>query len=296
MFIGANPQDLDRLAVDFDAAADVLDRGHTTIATALARTSWDGPDATDMRRQWNGYAKTRMAAAASGLREGAITLRRNADHQRRTSAAEGGGVMGAGVGVPGVKQGVGGHPRSQAMGPSPEDLIWFMNQGVAIDDLIALHRHMGGSTSKSIPWLGPLVTGVDIVWNGLEYGIDDGRTMQSVVLGGGGLLASKVPFGGVAWYAGTTIGTGLGNISLWAGDGLTEHFTGSTEGFHNSMWMLRNYGVASSQELSLEVQTEAVKKLNDYRSGPKGIFNMLVVDPVANGWWAAGKAKRSIFR
>lgn len=87
---GADVAELRRLAHAFDEASSKLDRERRTVGTAIRVRAWVGPVAVRFRAEWDSDHSVRVASAAARLRDAAIALRRNADDQERTSAADGG--------------------------------------------------------------------------------------------------------------------------------------------------------------------------------------------------------------
>lgn len=73
---------MSRSAADLDRIVNLLT--HQITAT----TAWVGPNAQRFRGDWSGSHRAAVASSARALRECAAALRRNADDQDRTSAAD----------------------------------------------------------------------------------------------------------------------------------------------------------------------------------------------------------------
>ncbi|WP_019973409.1 WXG100 family type VII secretion target [Mycobacterium sp. 141] len=101
---GADPVQLRTVAARFDNAADTLDQ---LVKTLNGKVNigwlWTGADADRFRSQWAGRSSLSVKAAADGLRQAGIDLRRNAEEQERVSGAVGlatSSRSGAEAGVP----------------------------------------------------------------------------------------------------------------------------------------------------------------------------------------------------
>ncbi|MFV0309501.1 MAG: hypothetical protein ACK5OX_17355 [Desertimonas sp.] len=107
--LGADVEQLDRLAVSLDTQARQLTSSLDGTSAAMVNTWWVGPDAERTRRWWRGTASTDVRALAERLGQLAISVRRQAAEQRRASH-DAGGALG---GLDG-----GGAPRWSPVGPS----------------------------------------------------------------------------------------------------------------------------------------------------------------------------------
>ncbi|MEA5456399.1 hypothetical protein SPF06_16820 [Sinomonas sp. JGH33] len=87
---GADVAHLRALASHFEHSAQQLDAQRTRLGAAVQGSPWAGPNADRFRGEWHAEHGPRLATAARTLREGAATLRRNADQQEQASAVSGG--------------------------------------------------------------------------------------------------------------------------------------------------------------------------------------------------------------
>lgn len=90
MFVGADIEELDRLAKAFDDAAMKLEQMTRSLQRLANGSSWAGRDAEAFRSDWNGKARGALQRSSTDLRQAAQAVRRNADDQR--TASGGGGV------------------------------------------------------------------------------------------------------------------------------------------------------------------------------------------------------------
>jgi hypothetical protein len=103
--LGADVEQLDRLARTFETEATRLERSATTLRSLVASVTWMGPDAGQFRGQFNQGMSQQLAAAARALLEEARHLTSQAAQQR--VASDDGTGVGAGV-VAGAGAGAGG--------------------------------------------------------------------------------------------------------------------------------------------------------------------------------------------
>lgn len=96
-FEGANPDQLDSLADQFNSTAQRLEDIRANVTRRLGYSSWKGPAADRFRHQWTTSARS-IDATASALRQAQKILHDNANQQRSASgegtAASGGGLGG----------------------------------------------------------------------------------------------------------------------------------------------------------------------------------------------------------
>ncbi len=87
---GADPIQLRTAAARFDNVANTLDQLIKTLNGKMnVGNLWTGADAERFRSQWVGQSSQSVKAAAEGLRQAGIDLRRNAEEQERASRAVG---------------------------------------------------------------------------------------------------------------------------------------------------------------------------------------------------------------
>ncbi|MEL7975651.1 hypothetical protein AAG589_07280 [Isoptericola sp. F-RaC21] len=83
--LGADVDELSRLARALEAAAETLSDDRRQVGAAIRRARWDGSDAERFRHDWGAVHGPRLDAAARALEDGASTLRAEARAQRRAS-------------------------------------------------------------------------------------------------------------------------------------------------------------------------------------------------------------------
>lgn len=93
---------MSRSAADLDRIVNLLT--HQITAT----TAWVGPNAQRFRGDWSGSHRAAVASSARALRDCAAALRRNADDQDRTSAADSSSAPGLALGTASGTVGGGG--------------------------------------------------------------------------------------------------------------------------------------------------------------------------------------------
>ncbi len=93
--VGADPDDLERMAGRISAAGRQLSLLERRMTSQLYATNWQGGDADAFKSAWNARHRRDIAAAIVWLDEADAALRRNADQQRRASEADGGGGRGS---------------------------------------------------------------------------------------------------------------------------------------------------------------------------------------------------------
>ncbi|NNN22404.1 MAG: hypothetical protein HKL80_10445 [Acidimicrobiales bacterium] len=87
---GANPDELDALALRVQGAAEALDTIRGQINAGLLSARWEGPDANMSRELWSSKHSPMLENSVSGLREAATLLKSNAQAQREASGVGGG--------------------------------------------------------------------------------------------------------------------------------------------------------------------------------------------------------------
>jgi hypothetical protein len=91
--LGADADELERLAGTLRSAADELDGHAGSVTTTLRSVAWVGGVATRFGVSWNGSHRPRIASTAHYVRDAAARLDRNAAEQRRASRSVGGAVV-----------------------------------------------------------------------------------------------------------------------------------------------------------------------------------------------------------
>lgn len=126
--VGADADELDRLARKFDTTATALSTLAKVIGVALRAAPWFGGNADGFRRSWtSGYARD-LADGAGFLQTSASVLRRNAQEQRDASAPTGWGGSGLVGGVHITQQDERLHRQIREIrGASPEEQLRWWN-------------------------------------------------------------------------------------------------------------------------------------------------------------------------
>lgn len=95
MLIGADPDQLDALGVQMNAAARRLGEIRGELESVLRRFEWEGGDASEFHDEWSGRLSPLIDAAGSAVATAAKSLAANASQQREASGDAGGsGVSG----------------------------------------------------------------------------------------------------------------------------------------------------------------------------------------------------------
>ncbi len=85
--MGQDPDEVDRLAVEFDGRATEIDELRAAIDGRIASSAWSGPDRDRFHSEWDASLAPSVAQAADALRAAAQTASANAAHQRVASGA-----------------------------------------------------------------------------------------------------------------------------------------------------------------------------------------------------------------
>lgn len=89
---GADVEQLERLALEFDRAADDLDADGGQLTRLLGDVSWLGDVATRYVGNWTGVHLPRIGLSTRFLRDAAASLRQQAEQQRSASSGVGGRI------------------------------------------------------------------------------------------------------------------------------------------------------------------------------------------------------------
>lgn len=87
--VGADPDELDRIASELKSRAGALAGFGTELGRQLRGTSWQGARADRFRSDWSRTHATAIRSASSFLRSAAVDLARHAAEQRQASSAAG---------------------------------------------------------------------------------------------------------------------------------------------------------------------------------------------------------------
>lgn len=98
--LGADVDQLERTADEFDRLSDRLVSSRSALTTTLGNVTWLGPDADRFRSAWRTSSGPKMQRGAELLRDGAESMRRQAREQRTASEATSGGAWRANHGAP----------------------------------------------------------------------------------------------------------------------------------------------------------------------------------------------------
>lgn len=88
---GADPDELDRLAVRFNEVADQITAVQKSLNPRINSSPWHGRSADRFRQRWSGEHRRAIAEAVAFLNSGAGDLQRNAREQRDVSRDGGAG-------------------------------------------------------------------------------------------------------------------------------------------------------------------------------------------------------------
>ena len=214
MLLGADVQELERLATTIGRVGHELATTHRTIDGVLTATSWTGPDATRFRNSW-ANDQGALRRLSSSLEELTRELQRNAREQTRASSLSG---MAGGTSAGGA------HPFSRlfdaiasggvdlarmaaSVGMGPLALVEALNRagmtgaGSPLSDYTRLDGRASGSFGAD--------GGHFELWGQAGLGID---AAASTDLGPGTLAARLEAFAGAEGYA-------VGDL-VWGEDGI----------------------------------------------------------------------------
>lgn len=85
-FLGQVPEQVDALAVDFDAKAGDIETIIAALKARLSQTAWTGTDQQRFEGEWDGTLSTQLRTIAGVLRDTATVARANAEQQRQASS------------------------------------------------------------------------------------------------------------------------------------------------------------------------------------------------------------------
>lgn len=182
--LGADADELERIAGMLRAAADELD-GHAGSVTATLRSvAWVGGVATRFGSNWHGGHRPRIASTAQYVRDAAARLDRNAAEQRQASRAAGGSAPAGSVGsgrAGGAGTSIGdvrpGSPTLDRLG----DLLSTL--GLGRDVLEALSEHAHILDGAGVDTLLDILTDDDFValLSGLDHVLEVGDVVVNLV-------------------------------------------------------------------------------------------------------------------
>jgi uncharacterized protein YukE len=85
-YIGQNPEEVDRLADEFEVKAGELEALRTAITAKLGGTTWTGPDRDRFQGDWEGMLTQTISQVVQQLRAAGQNAAANAQEQRDASA------------------------------------------------------------------------------------------------------------------------------------------------------------------------------------------------------------------
>ncbi len=85
-YIGQIPEEVDRLADDFELKAGELEDLKSMITSKLGGTTWTGPDRDRFQADWEGALSQTVTQMIQQLRSAGQTAAANAQEQRDASA------------------------------------------------------------------------------------------------------------------------------------------------------------------------------------------------------------------
>jgi len=86
MFLGLVPDEVDALAIEFDARAGDIETLVASLTAKLAATTWTGADRDHFQSDWDGQLTAGLRNVAASLRDAATIARANAEQQRQASS------------------------------------------------------------------------------------------------------------------------------------------------------------------------------------------------------------------
>ena len=85
--LGADVEELDRLARKFDEEAQQISQATQQISSQVQSTWWKGTDADRFKSEWNSNYASQLRKIAEALKQVGSTVRKQAAQQRQTSGA-----------------------------------------------------------------------------------------------------------------------------------------------------------------------------------------------------------------
>ena len=85
--LGADVEELDRLARKFDEEAQQISQATQQISSQVQSTWWKGSDADRFKSEWNSNYASQLRKIAEALKQVGSTVRKQAAQQRQTSGA-----------------------------------------------------------------------------------------------------------------------------------------------------------------------------------------------------------------
>jgi uncharacterized protein YukE len=85
--LGADVEELDRLARKFDEEAQQISQATQQISSQVQSTWWKGSDAERFKSEWNGNYAAQLRKIAEALKQVGSVVRKQAAQQRQTSGA-----------------------------------------------------------------------------------------------------------------------------------------------------------------------------------------------------------------
>ena len=85
--LGADVEELDRLARTFQEEAAKIEQATARISSQVNSVWWKGPDADRFRSEWEGSYRAQLRQIAERLKQTGQQVRQQASQQRQTSSA-----------------------------------------------------------------------------------------------------------------------------------------------------------------------------------------------------------------
>jgi uncharacterized protein YukE len=85
--LGADVEELDRLARKFDEEAQQISQATQQISSQVQSTWWKGHDSDRFKSEWNSNYASQLRKIAEALKQVGSTVRKQAAQQRQTSGA-----------------------------------------------------------------------------------------------------------------------------------------------------------------------------------------------------------------
>lgn len=195
---GADPDDLDRLAVAVDRAGDHVRSIQRSLNGRINSSPWHGRNADRFRDAWSGEHRRAIDDAVRFLEDGSTALRRHAEEQRRVSAVGAPVTSRSGLGLDASRLvNTGFDLFDIATGASPTPAGFGISIGLGLWDLVFDRDGYGGryrGLESAMDVLGIIAAGVGIaglVVGGVAAGAVSAPVIAAIVGGAaiaGGLI------------------------------------------------------------------------------------------------------------
>lgn len=300
--LGADVDALDALAASFEDAGSRLEFVINDIDGAVRAAWWVGVNSDGFRRYWSGAARINGVALAQRFSELAVSVRQQADQQRRASsvASFSGGSGGFGPAGPGGAQSAGSPSSDRHLDPvrlgldslgladlitgSGGDLLDVLKSIRGIEGGLDLFANVSLRGNVAGGLFGGAISAGSIAYTGITHGVSSPEFLVASIDGSLSTAAGFVPFGGIAYEGGKLIGHGIYNFPAGNGNSLGDlsemsHASFShvqaadSHGIDFDLAMKRGDIEAASR--ALELQRIESERAMAQSSGAMGLLNSL---------------------